>query len=370
MSEAHLNVAPLTAEAPAPIPLRPATSLLALKPDRVAKGDPYRIYLDSLDSETSRATMRSCLDRITRMILEEENGGPLPRDLLVTGACRSWWNLRYEHTTRIRALLVERMKTDGWSYSYVNKHLVALRRVLKECWRLKEIPADDYHRAIDVPSLSGSREKTGRSIHEDELATMLRTCAAQEGPEWLRNAALIAVLHSTGIRRAEAAGALIERYDPGERSLRVIGKRNKERTVFIITGAVPVIDRWLAFLGARKGPMFRRIDRWGNVKESGMTPTAIGDIVTKVRSLAGLPALATHDFRRTYAGNLLDNGADLSAVQKLMGHVSATTTAGYDLRPERALRDATDRLTMPTMEPLPQDDRSETCPSQPPSPLG
>jgi integrase len=318
--------------------------LLALEPSRAATGDPYRIYLDSLDAGTSRDTMQRCLDYIARMVVTEETGAPLPQGAKITGACRTWWRLRYEHTARIRARLIE---GEDWSYGTVNKHLVALRRVLKECWRLGEMTAEDYHRAVDIESLDGSREKTGRSIHGDELTSMLQACDDGDGPAPIRNAALVGVLYCTGIRRAEAAGALIERYDPGERSLRIIGKRNKERTVYIIREVIPQVDRWLNLLG-RKGAMFRAVDRWGNIRDTGMTPTAIGDIVDRVRKLAGLPSLDTHDFRRTYAGNLLDAGVDLAQVQQLMGHASPTTTAAYDRRPQRALRDAADRIALPS----------------------
>ncbi|GAA3316024.1 hypothetical protein [Nonomuraea dietziae] len=81
--------------------------------------DPYHVYLDSLASAESRRTMRGCLDRIARVLTGDE---------AVTGAGMPWHLLRYEHTVRIRTVLTE----QGWSPAYVNKHLVALRRVLKE----------------------------------------------------------------------------------------------------------------------------------------------------------------------------------------------------------------------------------------------
>lgn len=318
--------------------------LLALEPGRAATGDPYRIYLDSLDSDTSRDTMRGCLDYIARIVVTEEAGTPLPQDVKITGACRTWWRLRYEHTTRIRA---ELKKRDDWSYVTVNKHLNALRRILKECWRLGLMSAEEYHRAVDVKSVEGTREKTGRTIHDAELTTMLQVCDGIDGPAGRRNAALVGVLYCTGIRRAEAAAALIERYDPGARALRIIGKRNKERKVYIIRDVVPILDCWLSPLG-RKGAMFRQVDRWGNIREDGLTPTAIGDIVKRVRQLAGLPPLNTHDFRHNYIGDLLDAGVDLARAQQLAGHASPITTATYDRRPEEALRDAADRITLPS----------------------
>src|SRR3569833_4427521 len=68
--------------------------------------DPYRVYLDRLDSEASRRTMRGCLARIARIITKVETG-------TVTGAGRPWGRLRYEHTARIRAELRGRTGEHG-----------------------------------------------------------------------------------------------------------------------------------------------------------------------------------------------------------------------------------------------------------------
>lgn len=63
--------------------------------------------------------------------------------------------------------------------------------------------------------------------------------------------------------------------------------------------------------------------------------------------LAGVKAFTPHDLRRTFAGDLLDDGADLSMVQKLMGHSNANTTAGYDRRDAKAKQKAVDGLHLP-----------------------
>lgn len=289
---------------------------------------PYAVYLLSLGSEESRRAMKGCLDRIAQMM----SGAP--------GAEYPWHQLRYEHATAIRALLTE----TGHSPSHVNKHLSAMRRVMKEAWRLGLMTAEDYERAADVDGVKGSRLPAGRSINPDEITAMLAACAATPGVPGIRDAALIAFLQSTGARRAEAAGALLERYDPGTRALRIIGKGNKERLVFIHREAVPVLDRWLVAVGERRGPVFRPVDRWGNIRRRHMTPRTIGMLIDQRRAQAGLQPLATHDFRRTLGGDFLDEGGDLAQLQKLFGHASATTTAGYDRRPERELRAAVDRL--------------------------
>jgi site-specific recombinase XerD len=324
--------------------IEPAVSGLpaALVPLRRRDENPYFVYLARFSGESQR-TMRGCLDRIAAIIMET---GVVPPGL---GERIPWEDIRYPHVVLLRTEFIKRWP----SLSHVNKHLSALRGVLRECWRLGLMTAEDYQRATDVGNVKGSRELAGRNIHADETAALLAACLADECvPRGVRDAALVAVLQSTGIRRAEAAGALIEHYDHGERALKVTGKGNNQRTVYIHPAAVPYLDRWLVTVAARRGPVFRRIDRWENISGRPLSARAIGYIVNERCGQAGLPALSTHDFRRTFIGDFIDAGGDLVQAQKLAGHASATTTASYDRRPGRALRTAVDRLSLPSPDEL------------------
>ena len=78
-----------------------------------------------------------------------------------------------------------------------------------------------------------------------------------------------------------------------------------------------------------------------------MSTQAVAHIIEVRGSAAGVQDIAPHDFRRSFVGNLLDAGADLSVVQKLAGHASPQTTARYDRRGERAKQDAAARLHVP-----------------------
>lgn len=328
--------------AAAPLPVIAATTI-------TPPADPYEVYLESLESAESRRTMRGALDRIAQILTEDDTA---------TGAGQPWWGLRYEHTAKVRAALIayrDEKNPNGYSPTHINKHLIALRRVLRVCWRMGLMSAEDYERARDITNVKGSRLPAGRSIHRDELAAMLKIYSDDEDPAAIRNRALIAVLYSTGIRRAEAASALIEHYNHADRKLRVVGKGNKERAVPVMLAAVPLLDRWLNLVGARRGPLFRPIDKHGNVRGGAMTPRAIGYIVDRTRKKAGLPPMSTHDFRRTFIGDFIDAGGDLVQAQQIAGHASATTTAQYDRRPDRALLDAVDRMSLP----LPHDDGIE-----------
>lgn len=295
---------------------------------------PYWVYLAALDGQESQRTMGRCLDRIALMIsetlaVEDHPGERIP-----------WEDLRYPHVVKIRSpMLAEK----NWSPSHVNKHLSALRCVMREAWRLKLMSAEDYQAARDVRNVRAHRQLTGRHIPESEFLALLTVCLAAEGPIGIRDAAMAAVLHSTGMRRDELAAALIQQYDAGERSLKVIGKGNKERTVYIHPGTVPYLDRWLVTVSARRGPMFRRIDRWGHVA-GALSARSVGAIIDKRRQQAGLAHTSTHDFRRTFIGDFIDAGGDLIQAQQLAGHASATTTARYDRRPERQKRAAVDEM--------------------------
>jgi site-specific recombinase XerD len=78
-----------------------------------------------------------------------------------------------------------------------------------------------------------------------------------------------------------------------------------------------------------------------------LTDQGLYHILDTRRQEAHIATFTPHDLRRTFAGDLLDAGVDLSTVQKLMGHANANTTSGYDRRGERAKRDAVRKLHVP-----------------------
>ena len=306
--------------------------------------NPYWCYLARLRSAESRHTKQGCLDRIAAILL------PLPGEVPAGyGERVPWWLLTYGQAMMLHGVLTARMDAGVWSAAHVNKHLSALRRVIFECWRLGYLDADQRDRLRDFPQVEAVRERAGRNVRPDETALMLAACAAEDSPIGVRDAAVIAVLQSTGGRRSEIAGLLIEDYDHAERSVRVIGKGNKQRTGYLHPAAAGYVDRWLVLVGERQGPVFRRVDRWGNIGAFPLTSRAVGLIVDHRRGQCRLPPLSTHDYRRTFIGELLDAGADLVTVQELVGHQNPGTTAAYDRRPGRTRRAAVDLLTLPAV---------------------
>ncbi|MFI0406538.1 tyrosine-type recombinase/integrase [Actinomadura sp. 3N508] len=264
----------------------------------------------------------------------------------------AWWRLRFEHTQAIRAALREETTPKGerWSPAYVNQHLVALRCVLRFSRRHQLMTADDFEAAADVAPVRGHREQTGRAVGEDEIDKILRACLTDDDnpARGIRDAALIALMHATGIRREEAVQALRAHYDAALRTLRIVGKGNKERTVYVHRRAAEWINAWLALLPAKPGPLFRPVHWSGNVQARALKPSSVNYIITVRCAEARVAVFTPHDLRRTFISGYLAVGGDIVLAQRQAGHASVATTAGYDRRSDAVLQETVELLYLPT----------------------
>lgn len=177
--------------------------------------------------------------------------------------------------------------------------------------------------------------KRGRrlpSVLTVDQAVQLLDLAATvaDDPVGLRNAAMLEVLYASGIRVSELVGLDVGDVDEARHTLRVLGKGGKERVVPVGSPALNAVDRWrhdgrpslacdaagaALFLGARG----RRID-----------PRAVREVVHRfVREVPGAPDIGPHGLRHSAATHVLEGGADLRAVQEILGHASLATTQVY-----------------------------------------
>jgi len=307
---------------------------------------PARVYVAGLAGDGHR-TMTGCLEAIANWV----SGGTADIDTL------PWANLRYSHTTAIRAALARAVTEGRYAPATANKHLAALRGTLKAAWRLGHMETDDYLRAVDLRPISGSRLPAGRNIEQSELVALLTHCRAQDSAAGVRDAAVIGLAYLSGTRRAELVALHLADVDTDPAAIRVVGKGGKQRLVPLSPTVEPLLRAWMAVRGDFPGPLFCPIDRTGNLRLGRMlTGEAIRQILTRRTLAAGLAAISPHDLRRTYAGDLLNAGADLPAVQQLMGHASPSTTSRYDRRGDKARRSAAERLSLDL-----------SIPAQPPS---
>jgi site-specific recombinase XerD len=237
---------------------------------------------------------------------------------------------------------------DGYAPATANRMLSALRRTLEQAWLLGQMSAEDYLRAAHISAIIGETLPAGRALSHDEISILIKNCIDDPRPIGTRDAAIVGVMYSGGLRRAEVVTLDLADYDEVDHKLKVHGKRSKERSVYLTDGAVAALDDWLKIRGNENGPLFVAINRGSNlILGERMTTQAIYYLLKSRAKRAGVKDFSPHDLRRTFVGDLLDAGVDIAIVAKMAGHASVNTTARYDRRPERAKQDAAKLLNVP-----------------------
>jgi len=315
----------------------PVTETLPAVPDDllpIPVEDPARhpvaVYLARL-AQGSRRSQKAALKTMARLLTSDRLGAmELP-----------WHRLGYQHTQALRAALADR-----YSPATANRHLAALRGVLREAWRLGLMSAEDLQRAIDLPAVRGERLPRGRALSRGELRALFESCRGRS-PADARDAALMGVLYAAGLRRAEVVALEVSDYDPETGALVVRGKGNKERIAYIDNGAADAVREWIAVRGNESGPLFCPVAQTGDVVVRSMTDQAVYGILRARAAKANVKAFSPHDLRRSCVSDLLDAGVDISVVQRFVGHANVTTTARYDRRGEHAKKKAAKSLHVP-----------------------
>ncbi len=145
---------------------------------------------------------------------------------------------------------------------------------------------------------------------------------------WCRDLAIIELLFATGIRVSELCNLLFSDYEHENRSLRIIGKGNKERTLFIATPeAIAAFDNYILMRSAA-GCDISHIFITRHLKP--MSSQGVRNIIAKYTRLSGIKKNITpHVFRHTFATLLLESGVDIKYIQDFLGHSSISTTQIY-----------------------------------------
>jgi integrase/recombinase XerD len=151
-----------------------------------------------------------------------------------------------------------------------------------------------------------------------------------ETPTGLRDRAMLEMAYSTGMRVSELCGLRSEAFDPDRRFVRIRGKGSRERIVPVGSKARAALERYLSearpLLAAPEPSPFVFL----NYRGGRLSRVGFWKILKKHALAAGLPAEVTpHTLRHSFATHLIEGGADLRAVQELLGHASIATTQIY-----------------------------------------
>ena len=225
---------------------------------------------------------------------------------------------------------VAALQGDGLGAATVKRATVAVRS-LHRYLAVEGVVASDPGADVETPRTPAGLPK---ALSEAQVASILDAIGASE-PWDLRDRAMLEVLYGTGLRIAELVGLSLQDVDLDGALLRAFGKGRKERIVPLVRSARVALEEWYdrgrpalapaqwarrrdaeaVFLNRRGGRLTRQ-GAWLVVKQRAAA-VGLGDIVWP------------HVLRHSCATHMLDRGADIRAVQELLGHATITTTQTY-----------------------------------------
>ncbi len=161
----------------------------------------------------------------------------------------------------------------------------------------------------------------------DEVFNLVDVKDSEKNPLRVRDRAILELLYSSGLRVSELAGATLADLSMGEAIIRVRGKGNKERIVPVGSKALSALGEYLDIRGALR-PASNRI--FLNSRGGGITTRSLARIIKKYGLVSGISKnVSPHVLRHSFATHLLAGGADLRAIQEMLGHASLSTTQRY-----------------------------------------
>ena len=227
-------------------------------------------------------------------------------------------------TTELEAAL-RRLRSEGKSPRSVARWLVAVKGFF--AWRTAEGIADDDPAArLETPRVWKTLPKVLDGVDVERLMT----APDRSDPRGLRDAAMLEVLYATGLRVSELCGLRLRDLHLDAGYLRCLGKGRKERVVPLGGEANAALQSYLAegrpaLLGGRRSETVF-VGRRG----TALTRQGFWKLLKAHARRAGITtALSPHVVRHSFATHLLENGADLRAVQLLLGHADISTTQIY-----------------------------------------
>lgn len=235
------------------------------------------------------------------------------RDVLTQRAVRSW---------------LARTLADGGARSTIARHTAAIRNFTS--WAMREgILASDPAALLSSPRAD---QRLPSPLDESDARALLNTArdeAAAGGASQIRNWAILELTYACGLRVSEVCALDISSLNREALTVRVVGKGNKERVVPYGPPAADALDHWLVrgrpqLAGERSGHALFLGDKGGRID-----PRVVRSMVHKMAARAGVHDIAPHGLRHSTATHLLQGGADLRAVQEILGHSSLSTTQRY-----------------------------------------
>jgi site-specific recombinase XerD len=284
-------------------------------------------YLE-LERNVSKLTVRNYKHYLTRFLAFLT--GRIPSS--TAGKKLTPKDISAENVRQFRLFLSRYSDEAGLTLKRVtqNYHLIAIRSLLKYLTRrgIRTISAE-------MVELGKAESRSIKFLERDAVERLLNMPEISS-PEGLRDKAILEVLFSTGLRVSELVALNRDVINLDRREFGVIGKGRRARVVFLSQTAVTWLKRFLEKRDDTLKPLFIRYkgkkpaegDRSGETYR--LTARSVQRLVAKYVTKARLPVKITpHGLRHSFATDLLTGGADLRAIQEILGHKNVSTTQIY-----------------------------------------
>jgi integrase/recombinase XerC len=233
-------------------------------------------------------------------------------------------NLIRVNYNQIRSWIVS-LSDDGISNASINRKVSSLKSFYKFLLKTKQIDTSPLlkHKALKAP------KKIQIPFSEKELDMVLNQIIYKEGFEGVRDKLIVDLFYTTGIRRTELINLKIQNVDLSNKTIKVIGKRNKERIIPILTIIEVQINKYLSERSSiqevKESEYFFLLSNGVKLNDSfvyRLINYYFSNVSEKVKK-------SPHILRHTFATHLLNNGADINSVKELLGHSSLAATQVY-----------------------------------------
>jgi integrase/recombinase XerC len=267
-----------------------------------------------LERGRSSHTIRAYLSDLRSLQAHAQERGSTGPHLLTLNLLRSWLSSLAAH---------------GAARSTIARRAAAARSFCAWATRRGILEVDPAERLVSpVP---GRHLPAVLKAHEAAQLLDVAAVAADDGdPMGLRDVAMLELLYATGIRVGELVRLDIDDVDDARRTVRVMGKRAKER---VVPFGLPAHDAMTAWLRHGRPEVVRPASGpalFLGRRGSRVDPRVVREVVHLLAgAVPGGPDVSPHGLRHSAATHLLDGGADLRAVQELLGHASLATTQIY-----------------------------------------
>lgn len=226
--------------------------------------------------------------------------------------------------SQIRSWIVQLLE-DGVGNRTVNRKVASLKSYYKFLLKTEQIKVSPLlkHKALKVA------KKVQVPFSDKEMSSVLSQLEFDDTFEGKRDRLMIELFYATGMRKAELIGLKVSDVDLSNNSVKVLGKRNKERIIPLIAS---LKGRVLDYLDVREGVLVD--DEMSNLfltsKGAKVYDSLVYRIINSYFSMASSKLKKSpHVLRHTFATHLLNEGADLNAVKELLGHTSLAATQVY-----------------------------------------